>query len=46
VCCVVYRKPQGVSVMGDSVLEPLWVGVTVGKWGLLEGNGFWLEEKA
>lgn len=32
--------------MGDFVLEFLWVGVIVGKWGFLEGNGFWLEEKA
>lgn len=31
-------EPQGEGVMGDSVLEPLWVGATVGMWGVLEGN--------
>lgn len=33
-CRVVYMEPQGEGVMGDSVLEPLWVGT----WGVLEGN--------
>lgn len=40
-CCLFYIEPQGEHVTGDSVLESLWVGATVGTWGLGVGAEKW-----